>query len=196
MPTCAPSWPAHRAKNSQQPSMAAASTTARSASGLLDGAPRGVRTGHGDWVSALDFSRDGHLLASGSWDKTIRVWRQDGTCVAVLQGHADPIEQVAFDFSGTRLLSRARDGDARVWRWHGEPASLVISRSRDRPRSDLLGRRCTGRERGFPRHHYGRWPKQPFHLGETAWHVGAAAWSREYEVHRRQALDSGAGETR
>jgi WD40 repeat protein len=36
--------------------------------------PLGVLTGHTDWVNAMVFSPDGHTLASGSADRTVRLW--------------------------------------------------------------------------------------------------------------------------
>ena len=39
-------------------------------------------TGHTDWVYALAFSPDGELLASGSWNGEVKVWKvSDGTLV-------------------------------------------------------------------------------------------------------------------
>ena len=39
-------------------------------------------------VTSVSFSPDGKLLASGSVDKTVRIFNlEDGTCQKVLQGH-------------------------------------------------------------------------------------------------------------
>ena len=39
-------------------------------------------------VASVSFSPDGKTLASGSWDKTVRIFNlEDGTCQKVLEGH-------------------------------------------------------------------------------------------------------------
>jgi WD40 repeat protein len=42
--------------------------------GLSQGQPVRTLEGHTDWVRSVAFSPDGKLLASGSWDGTIKLW--------------------------------------------------------------------------------------------------------------------------
>jgi len=68
------------------------------------------------------FSPD--VLASASYDNTVRVWREDGdgewVCVAVLEGHDGTVWGVQWEPRPShgrfpRLLSHSADGTIRVW---------------------------------------------------------------------------------
>jgi WD domain, G-beta repeat len=72
--------------------------------------------GHTDAVWSVAFSRDGALLASGSWDSTVRVWdAATGAALKTLEGHTDSVGSVAFSRDGALLASASLDNTVRVW---------------------------------------------------------------------------------
>jgi WD40 repeat protein len=74
-------------------------------------------TGHSDWVSDVDFSPDGKLLASASADNKVRLWdvesgQQRGE---PLEGHTAWVNEVAFSPDGKLLASASLDKTVRLW---------------------------------------------------------------------------------
>ena len=72
-------------------------------------------TGHATSVNSEAFSPDGTQLASGSWDRSIRLWDvSTGQEVRRTEGHSDWDFSVVFSPDGTRLVSRSDDGTIRL----------------------------------------------------------------------------------
>jgi len=93
------------------------------------------------WVATLDRSNEGHtdivnsvafhpnptlhfFLASGSSDKTAKLWRlvhttdePAATCVATLTGHSDIVESVAFHPKAPLLATGSYDNTVKLWRF-------------------------------------------------------------------------------
>ncbi|NJO77278.1 MAG: WD40 repeat domain-containing protein [Cyanobacteria bacterium RM1_2_2] len=64
------------------------------------------------WVS---FSPDGQRLVSSGFERTIRLWKADGTLVANLAGHEDNVYRTVFSHDSQVLASASADYTIRVW---------------------------------------------------------------------------------
>jgi len=55
-------------------------------------------TGHSGWVTSVAFSPDGKTLASGSWDKTVKLWNVENmSCEVTKKSSLDePVRCVTF----------------------------------------------------------------------------------------------------
>jgi WD40 repeat protein len=69
--------------------------------------------GHADYVRSVAWSYDG-LLASGSMDNTIKVWKNE-ELVCTLTGHADYVMSVAWSHDGL-LASGSADKTIMIWK--------------------------------------------------------------------------------
>ncbi|MEH1998250.1 MAG: hypothetical protein V7L00_05785 [Nostoc sp.] len=72
--------------------------------------------GHTDVVWGVTFSPNGQLLASGSRDRTVKLWRPDGTLLQTLKGHTDAVTCVNFSPDGQTLASASLDRTVQIWR--------------------------------------------------------------------------------
>ena len=78
--------------------------------------PQIFNKGHMARVNSLAFSTDGKLIASGSDDKTIRLWNTvTGDLQLTLEGHSGPIFSVAFASHDKLLTSGSGDNTIKIW---------------------------------------------------------------------------------
>jgi serine/threonine protein kinase len=79
-------------------------------------APLQVLEGHENAVQSLAYSRQQPLLASGSADKTVRVWNLDTLALKrSFRGPRDFVTSVAFSQNGKLLAAGALDGRIQIW---------------------------------------------------------------------------------
>lgn len=83
---------------------------------IANGAVLRSLTGHSGAVRSISVARDGQSIASGSDDRTVRVWNTFmWTLIRALSGHTNGVQSVVLGQSGIHLLSASRDRSVRVW---------------------------------------------------------------------------------
>ncbi|CAA2954316.1 myosin heavy chain kinase B [Olea europaea subsp. europaea] len=71
---------------------------------------------HFDAVSSMSVDVDQGLLYSGSWDKTLKVWRiSDSKCLESITAHDDAVNSVVAAFDGL-VFTGSADGTVKAWR--------------------------------------------------------------------------------
>lgn len=91
-------------------------------------------TGHTDVVFGLAFSPDGRYLASGSADKSVRIYEitpTNGRMLAVLNGHTDGVQQVRF-VNPKRVVSVGYDNLGILWDWENNSIAQRLERHTDK----------------------------------------------------------------
>ncbi len=72
--------------------------------------------GHSDVVAAVAFSPDSKWLATGSYDRTVKLWPMENESEPkTLKGHTNWVFAVQFSADGTRLASSGYDKTVRLW---------------------------------------------------------------------------------
>src|SRR5204863_5937646 len=82
-----------------------------------------VLSGHKDCVRTVDWNITGSRLASGSTDKTIRIWNPEKPEVRYslqLKGHTQTVDQLCWDpVNADHLASASPDKTVRFWDYRG-----------------------------------------------------------------------------
>ncbi|GBE94465.1 hypothetical protein [Nostoc cycadae] len=73
---------------------------------------------HQDHVSSVTYSLDNQIIASASYDNTIKLWKRDGNLIQTLDGHDGHqkyVTDVSFSPDGKILASASTDNTIKLW---------------------------------------------------------------------------------
>jgi WD40 repeat protein len=81
---------------------------------IPSGTRRQTLVGHNDRINALQVHDN--VLASGSSDRTGRIWDLNSTqCMCVLDDHGGYVGRLGFNADGSLLAAGAQDGETKIW---------------------------------------------------------------------------------
>ena len=89
--------------------------------------------GHGDNIRSAEFSADGDLILTSSWDRTVRLWSVDSGNALAIMPNEDIILDAAFDPAGDRVAYAMRNL-VRLRPIYADAGDLIATAKKAKPR--------------------------------------------------------------
>jgi len=91
-------------------------------------------SGHRDKITSLACAPSGEILASGSFDKTVKIWEtKDDRLLHTLEGHSNHVHGLSFSSNGKFLATKSCDNTVRIWKCDTWGLVSVIAEKSERP---------------------------------------------------------------
>jgi WD40 repeat protein/GTPase SAR1 family protein len=81
--------------------------------------------GHHKAIENVSFSPDDRMFATASNDRTVKLWRRDGSLVKTLSGHTEAVMSVSFSPDAKMIASGSLDGTVRLWDSNGKLIGVI-----------------------------------------------------------------------
>ncbi|PPQ79398.1 hypothetical protein CVT25_002668 [Psilocybe cyanescens] len=93
----------------------------------------GTCKGHKRGVWTVRFGRAERVLATGSGDKTVKLWSLDDySCLRTFEGHTNSVLRVDFLNAGLQLVSTGSDGLVKLWNIREEECTATLDNHEDK----------------------------------------------------------------
>jgi WD40 repeat protein len=76
--------------------------------------------GHSSSVYSVAFSPDNKMIATGSGDRTVKLWNLEGKELQTFKGHSDSVWSVAFSPDGKTIATGSLDRTVKLWNLEGK----------------------------------------------------------------------------
>lgn len=151
---------------------------------LATGKIKQIIKAHQNVINSLNYSNDGKLLLSSSFDKNIKIWStKTWNLLKVLKGHTAPVQYATFNNNSDEIISGSLNGEVFLWKnnWN---LHLLSSASDNKPVYKVLVSKNTGDIIFIKGHTFYRYNKNGLKIKEKELSIAGNISAMEFESNK------------